>query len=285
MSALLKRAWQVSVDDLQNSSLRVVFHVTKTLLKEPNTMKLDIYNLSDASRSKMKAKGMAVSLEAGYINRNLGTNTRAVIFSGTSRLCDHKHETAEWETKVYCGDGEQLFQTERVVKSFASGAKLKDAIKFAAQQLTVNLGNLDSALDKGGLPFETFAHGLAVNGNASDVLNTLLRTAGYAWSVQQGALVVVKNGEAATQEVVILSKDTGLIGSPEHTPPHKTKKQSFLVAKSLLNPKIRPGYLVRMDALNVKGDFVVQKVVHQGDSHGQDWTTHFEALASQTTGS
>lgn len=307
MSALLTRSWKVTValpqttstfdlsanggisntsNDLVVDSLRVVFHITKTLEKEPNTMHLEIDNLSDASRSKMKSKGMLVTLEAGYENPNLGTDTRAIIFSGTSRICDHKHENTQWETKINCGDGEQAFATARIAKSFASGAGLADVIKYVAGQMKVNLGNLSQAIDQGGLPFQSFAHGTALNGNASDVFNTLMKTAGYQWSVQQGALLVVQAGKGASQEVVILNQSTGLIGSPEHTPPHKTKKPSYLVAKCLLNPKIRPGYLVRMDALNVKGDFVVQKVVHTGDSHGRgttSWTTHFEALSSTQT--
>lgn len=285
MSALLKRGWLLNVDDLQTDLLRVVFHVTKTTEKEPNTMTLQVYNLSDASRSKMTSQGMTVSLEAGYVNDDLGTNTRAIIFSGKSRLCDHKHETADWETKIQCGDGEHLFQTTRTVKSFASGHAFDAVIRAAADQLKVNKGNLEDAIKNGGLPFKKFEHGIALNGSAVDVFNSLMRTAGYNWSVQQGALQLIKKGDQLAEEAVVLSKDTGLIGSPEHTAPHKSKKPSFLTAKSLLNAKIRPGCTVRMDSIQVKGDFIVHKVVHSGDSHGADWTTHFEALAStkQTT--
>lgn len=280
MSALLKRAWKLNIEDLTTEALHVIFHVTKTLEKEPNTMNLQVYNLSDGSRSLLDAKGMKIVLEAGYKNRDLGTDTRAIIFSGLSRLCDQVHEGPDWITKIQCGDGESLFQTTRAVKSFAAGAQFSSAIRFAADQLKVNLGNLNDALNDGGLPFKTFEHGLAVNGSAIDVFDTLMQTAGYSWSIQQGALQLIKKGDQLVEEAVVLSKDTGLIGSPEHTPPHKTKKPSFLTAKSLLNPKIRPGCTVRMDSVQVKGDFIVQKVVHSGDTHGNDWVSHFEALAS-----
>lgn len=285
MSALLKRAWKLNIEDLTTEDLRVVFHVTKTSEKEPNTMDLRVYNLSDGSRSLTDAKGMKIVLEAGYKNDDLGTNTRAVIFSGLSRLCDHTHDSEDWETRILCGDGETLFQTTRMVKSFAAGARLEDAIKSVADVLKVNKGNLNEALKNGGLPFQKFEYGLPVSGSAVDVFNSLMKTAGYTWSVQQGALQVIKKGDQLVEEAVVLSKDTGLIGSPEHSAPHKHKKPSFLVAKCLLNPKIRPGCTVRMDSLLVKGDFIVHKVVHSGDSHGNDWTSKFEALAStkQTT--
>ena len=284
MSALLNRSWKLNIESLVTEQLRVVFQVTKTLEKEPNTMNISVYNLSDGSRSLLDEK-MKVVLEAGYKNVDAGTDTRAIIFSGLSRTCDHLHETADWETKIHCGDGEQLFHTARAVKSFAAGAQLSQAIRYVADQLKVNIGNLNEALNDGGLPFEKFEHGLAVNGSAVDVFNTLMKTAGYNWSVQQGALQIIKKGDQLVEEAVVLSKDTGLIGSPEHSHPHKNKKPSFLVARSLLNPKIRPGCTVRMNALQVKGDFIVHKVVHSGDSHGNDWTSKFEALASnkQTT--
>lgn len=285
MSALLNRSWLVSVDTLQTDELRVVFHVTKTLEKEPNTITLQVYNLSAASRQKMFAVGMPVVLEAGYKNPDLGTNTRAVIFSGASRTCDHTHESADWETKILCGDGERLFQTTRVASGFPPGSQLSQVIRSVASQLKINIGNLNEALDDGGLPFPKFEHGFSINGSAVDAFDSLMKTAGYNWSVQQGALQIIKKGDQLVQPAVVLSKDTGLIGSPEHTPPHKSKKPSFLTAKSLLNPAIRPGCTVRMDSIQVKGDFIVHKVVHSGDSHGNDWTSHFEALAStkQTT--
>lgn len=241
-------------------------------------MSLQIFNLSDASRSQMTAHNMSVVLEAGY--GNPPDSTRAIIFSGNSRLCDHKHESTEWETKIQCGDGEQLFQAVHISKSYSSLQPLVQAIRDVAGQLNINIGNLNAALNDGGLPFQKFEHGLSLNGSGIDVFDSLMKTAGYDWSIQQGALQIIKKNDQLIETAVVLNKDTGLIGSPEHSNPHKSKKPSFLTARSLLNPKIRPGCTVRMDSIQVKGDFIVQKVVHTGDSHGADWTSHFEALAS-----
>lgn len=274
MSKLFQRDWRVIVDGHVIDQLRVQFHVTKTADKTPNTCDLIITNLSADSRSKMKAHGMSVIIEAGY------KDTRSVIFSGDSRICDHTHKNAEWLTKIQCGDGEKIYQYKRLNQSFAAGTQVVQAIRAAANAMGVNLGNLNDALNEGGVEPNKFEHGFAAFGNAASVFNKLITSAGYTWSIQQGALVVAKKGQPAVQEVVVLSAKTGLLESPEHSPPNKTKKQTTLVAKSLLNPKIRPGVLVRMDSLQVKGDFVPQKVEHVGDSHLGPWTTHFEALSS-----
>lgn len=271
---LFQRAWKVSVDGFATESLRVRFKVEKsTTIKDPNKLDLNITNLSKKSRDLMTAKGMAVILEAGY------QGTRSVIFSGGSRICDHKHDAADWDTKIQCGDGERLYQFSRLSKSFGAGYSVADAIRAAADALAVNKGNLDAALDSLGRSL-AFDHGFACHGNAAMVFSDLLKSVGLVWSIQQGALLVSKKNAPAIQEVVVLSAATGLLGSPEHSPPNKERKQTTLTCRSLLNPKIRPGLVLRLDSLQVKGDFIPTKVEHMGDSHGQLWETKVEAVAS-----
>lgn len=271
---LFQRSWKISVDGYATEALRVRFKVEKsTTIKDPNKLDVTITNLSKKSRDQMTAKGMAVVLEAGY------AGTRGVLFSGASRICDHKHDGADWETKIQCGDGEQLFQFSRLSKSFGAGTDVASAIREAASALAVNKGNLDTALDSLGRSL-AFEHGFACHGNAAAVFSDLLKSVGLVWSIQQGALLVSKKNAPAIQEVVILSAKTGLLGSPEHSPPTKEKKQTTLVCRSLLNPKIRPGLVLRLDSLQVKGDFIPTKVEHMGDSHGQMWETKVEAVAS-----
>lgn len=273
---LFHRDWKVIVDGLDVTGLRIQFKASKSSTKEPNNLDLQITNLSATSRGKMKAKGMLVVLEAGYLN------TRAVIFSGDSRICDHKHEGANWTTKLQCGDGERVYQFSRVNKSYAAGADVKQVVTDCARAMSVNLGNLTEALNNNTLPIQSFEYGYACHGNAQQNFDRLIRSLGLTWSIQQGALLVAKKNEQAIQEVVVLSAATGLLGSPEHSPPSKEKTQSMLKCRSLLNPKIRPGVILRLDANNVKGDFVPVKVDHEGDSHGARWETVIEAVESKT---
>lgn len=272
---LFNRDWLVNVDGhVVQKPMRVQLHVKKSSEKEPNTCDLIITNLSKSTRDAMKQKGMQVSVEAGY------KDTRAVIFSGASRICDHKHEGSDWTTKIQCGDGETAYQFTRFSKSFDAGARVKDVIKDVAQGLNLNQGNLSTMLDKVTLPIQSFGPGFAVHGNAFRTFDYLIKSVGLTWSIQQGALLIAEKNKPPIEEVVVLSAKTGLLGSPEHSPPTQSKKYTSLVVKALLNPKIRPGVTLRMDSLNVKGDFVPVKVEHTGDSHGEMWTTHAECVSS-----
>lgn len=274
---LFGRDWLVNVDGhVIQKPMRVQLHVKKTSEKEPNTCDLIISNLSADTRKKMKAKGMQVSVEAGY------KDTRAVVFSGASRICDHTHEGPEWLTKIQCGDGEQAYQFTRFSKSWDGGVSAKTVILDVADGLDLNKGNLETALNNIQLPIQSFGPGFAAHGNAFQLFDRLLKSVGLTFSVQQGALLVAEKNKAPIQEVVVLSAKTGLLGSPQHSPPTQSKKYTSLVFKALLNSKIRPGVTVRMDSLQVKGDFIPLKVEHTGDSHGELWVTHVEAISSST---
>ncbi len=272
MGQLFKRAWKVSVDKVQTSDLRVQFDITRTLKKEPNTCELKISNLSKQTRDQLKGAGLSVIVEGGY------QGSTAVLFSGDSRTIDHLYLRNDWETHVQCGDGEQSYLYARMNESLPPGTSLKDALRKAADKMGINKGNLEKMI-QGKLSFEQFTHGLAAFGPASGVFNDLIKGAGLEWSIQNGEVQVTRPGEAAQTEAFLLSPDTGLIGSPDHAPPDHKKKQAVLKCRCFLNGHIAPGRIINVQSSSVKGEFVVQKVIHKGDSEGQEWTTHIESHA------
>ncbi len=272
---LFLRKWRAQIGEFSTDQLRIQFKVSKSLEKEPNTCELRITNLAAESRGKLKGAGLPGLVEAGYAG-GLG-----VIFSGDSRTVDHANEKGDWLTLAQCGDGEQAYVYTRINESFAAGARVADVARVAASRMSLNKGNLEDALAQP-LKVSVFTHGYTAFGKASDIFDKVMRTAGYTWSVQQGAIQVLKAGEAIQTSAYSLSAATGLVGSPVHAPPDKKKKGSFIKVKSLLNPQLAPGRVVTLDSRFVKGEFVIQKLDHEGDSHGRDWFTTFEAVARKT---
>lgn len=272
MSRLFARSWRVSIGDWQTEKLRVKFKITKSLEKEPNNLDLQVFNGSDDSRHKLTGAGIPVVVEAGY------EGSTGVIFSGVSRTVDHTHPDSEWITHAQCGDGERLYQFAHMNESFGPGTRVADVIRAAVKNLTVGRGNMEDALSRP-LAMEQYLYGFVAFGRAAEILDKATKAAGLTWSVQQGAVQFVKKGEPAQETAFLLSANTGLLGSPDHAPPDKKKKRAVLKCRALLNPQIRPGVIIRLDSLKVKGDFVCQKVDHSGDSHGNEWFTGIEALA------
>lgn len=276
MSASYHRKWKVQIGQLATDALRVQFKVTKTLGKEPNTLDLYVWNLAEASRKKLTAPRLPVTLEAGYLGQTAGS---AIIFSGDARTIDDVRDHADWKTHVQCGDGEKAYQFSHINKAFASTFSFTSVCQEVAKSLGVNLGNLTQALQSAPKLISNFTKGFVANGRASDVLSTLLKSAGLEYSIHQGSLLVVAPGKPASNTVFTLTPATGLIGSPDHTPPDQKNKPATLKCKCLLNPQLTLASIVHIESARVKGDFVIQKLDHIGDSHGADWITVIEAWA------
>lgn len=274
MALLFNRSCVGIVDGLRVEGLRMAFKVAKSTKREPNTCELRIWNLAEQTRAKLQGKGVPVILSAGY------KDNAAVLFQGDSRTIDHIRENADWITRVRCGDGERAYQWAHFSDSFAPGSSIADVIRGAAKALGVNTGNLDDELNKGNFrgALTSFAHGYTAHGKAALELDRLLRTCGFSWSIQDGALQLLRGDAPAPGQAVLLTPDTGLIGSPEHNAPDKKSKPPRVKFRSLLQPQIRCGGTVELRAAAVKGQFRVESIEHTGDTASTEWYTSGEGL-------
>jgi len=252
---------------LGTEGLRIAFDVTKTIKREPNTAEIKITNLAERTRAQLQGAGVPVTLSAGY------ASNAAVIFSGDSRTIDHLRDGADWITRIRCGDGERVYQWARVSESFAPGYSISDVIVAVGRKLGINLGNLQQELDKGGFRgnLTQFAHGYVAHGKASLEFDRLLRTVGLSWSIQDGAISVLRGADALSGAAVRLSPDTGLIGSPEHNAPDHKGRPPLLKFRSLLQPQIKVGGAVDLESRSVKGQFRVEALKMTGDTASVEW--------------
>lgn len=271
---LFGRRYTLTIGDTRVTDLRVTFKIKKTLTKEPNTAEISVFNLSETTRRRLQGKGLPVILSAGY------EGSEAVIFSGDSRFIDDTRSGPDWIKRVRCGDGERAYQFNRFRASYGPGTPIATVIRDAAKALAVNPGNLSEAL---ALPFKGnrthFRTGYTANGDAIDVLETLLKSAGFSVSIQGGALQVLQGNAAVPATAVLLSPETGLIGSPELGSPEKKKQAPRMKARSLLQPLARCGGAFELRSTNVKGQFRAEVIEHSGDTAGQEWYTDLELKA------
>jgi hypothetical protein len=260
----------ISAQTTEIVDMRVVFKVTKTLSKDPNSAEIKVYNLSDATRAGLAGKGAKVLLQAGY------DQTLAQVFLGDARFIESKREGVEWVTTFECGDGARSYQHARVSESFAGGVSVSDVVSKIGAATGLDVGNLS-----GVAPSLTgqYTQGYTAHGPAYKELEKVLKAAGYELSTQDGTLQVLAPGETTTEPVVILDSDSGLIGSPEMGSAEKKGGKAVLSAKSLLQPFFRPGRRVRVKSRQYSGDFKAVKVEHEGDTAGGNWYSNLELEA------
>ncbi|MCO6545357.1 MAG: hypothetical protein J6583_07470 [Gilliamella sp.] len=239
------------------NNLRVAFSIKKTLTSEPNAGEISVYNLNDSNRNLITSKQYNF-LELSVCYKE---DVLRLIFCGDILTVENKQIGKDIITTMRCGDGHRAYTEKTIIKTMQKGQKdsdfLNEAVSsFGVQKGTINLPN-DRALPRGKVLMcdtREAMHKIAINNNAD-------------WSIQDDQLVVIpKNKALANNEGWVISRNTGMIGSPK-------KSNDGLEITTLCNPHYRIGSLVRVESklTEYNGDYKVKSIEHNGDLCGANW--------------
>lgn len=258
----------ISLQSTEIEGFRTRFDVEKSLGKHPNDAKFTITNLSAASRSVLQHQDAKVIFEGGY------AETFAQIFQGDARITNHVLKGSDWETTIECGDGRRAFKFARVNQAFKEGTGAGDVLAYLIKAMGLNPGNSSGAVAELNTSLQ-YRNGYSAFGLASREISRVLEAVGWSWSIQSGAIQILKPG-GTLSDVVVISPSSGLVGSPEMGSADKQKKSPILKVKALLQPSIYPGGRVVVESASHSGVFRVLKVHHTGDTAGGEWYTDLE---------
>jgi hypothetical protein len=150
--------------------------------------------------------------------------------------------------------------------------------KVAASLKSVPSGGVKSIKNFLVSQFKSFGTGLVLSGGSKDILDSLTKTVGLEWSIQDGELQFLEGGKGTLETAFDVSPGTGLVGSPgkvkSSTP---TGPQGGIEFSMLLQPKLRPGRLVKISSVGVSGVYRATKISHEGDNQTGTWLTKCEA--------
>ena len=237
--------------------LRVTFSIKKTLTSDPNVAEISIYNLNDSNRNLIATKQYhLLELSVCYQHDML-----RLIFCGDIINVENKLNDKDIITVLRCGDGYKAFTEKTIIKTVAKGQSDNDLLNeavnsFGIQKGSINLPN-DRVLPRGKVMMcdtREVMHKIAINNNAD-------------WSIQDAQLVLIpKNKGLANNEGWIISRTTGMIGSPQKT-------DKGLEVTTLCNPQYRIGSLVRIESklTEYNGDYKIESIEHNGDLYGSNW--------------
>lgn len=255
------RAWRLRVGGVSIEALDIAFSVKRTLKREPNTAKIDVYNMAPATRALISGKpSLDVALEAGFVGR------MGLLYLGQVRGAVNAIERPEIITTIETGDGEKALRKGHISVPVGPSMPIDQVLRLIARALGVKPGNLDAAaarLRAGGrtlYPVDTVLHG-----NAAQTLDDFCRAAGIEWSIQNGGLQLVDRGKAIASKPFVLQAESGLIGSPT------IDGEGKLDVTCELNPELRPGLPILVNARFVKGLFRIVEIEYAGDTAGDTW--------------
>lgn len=213
--------------ELVVEDLRIDFDATRTIGSKQNTGTVTIWNLSLANRGKLGEEFDKVKIEAGYAETQVG-----IIFAGSIRSAKTRREGADIASEIECGDGDEGVNKGAVSRTFPAGTKPREIIDYLRSEMPgVDQGTMVGIDD---LP--PVSRPYTVYGWAARELDTLGRTYGLYWSLQNGQLEVVRHDQAIN-DVTLISSETGMIDTPEVT-------DKGIRIQCLLDPTIAPNRVI-----------------------------------------
>jgi hypothetical protein len=270
MGTFYDREYELSLVELVGADLRleaklqiwknldVKFKVEKTSDASPNFCEIEIYNLSEKSRSKF-TKDQGIIFSAGY------KDFKGQIFAGFIDTFSHKKADLDWVTKIKCIDGLKSLRDVHISLSFGKEATEKTVVEAVAKKLKIDIGKI-----KIKKPLK-FNRGFNMSGWVKKSLDDFATATESVWMIRDNKLYFFPRNEILNVDVPLLKPTSGVIGSPEPT-------EEGVKVKSLLNHEINVSESFKVESRELNGEYIATKVTHEGDTKGSNWYTTVEGI-------
>lgn len=293
---LYGRKYRVLVSDVNGNSvnvsnLRCKFEITKVSYYEPNYIVVTIYNMTAATENQMINSAYYVIVEAGYDSGN----HYGLIFKGqVVQPIRGKENGTDYFLKLVCIDNVRYMTYATMCNTFVANQTMRDAVNMCITnpvnpELKTNPGTIEVA-------DITYPRGKVLFGSASTYLEQAARSSNSTFYFDDDKANIVSAIQPPQGEVVSLTPQSGLIGTPSQIV--LSTGGIGVTAKCLLNPMITPGSMIHLENVRIQamqydysrntngyrpldneGLYRVIRVVHTGDTRGDEWYSEFEAVS------
>lgn len=319
------RKYRVIVADENNagldvSNLHCTFVVNKAAIASPSTLELIIYNLAPDAENLLLTEGYRVMLEAGYqglasiekrVEDEDADNTTTTVTESVTRDVDENGEEelhAQEYGKIFDGLVLQIFRQQEdattytlhiialdgddfYYRNFSSRTILRGQTqREVLENVTANasiptpINRITPTLSESVLP-----RGKVIFGDTKEVVKKIAKNNSAQLYVEAGEIYIEKLvDEIPEDSAIVISPQTGLIGSPEQT-------NDGVAVTTLMNPLLQIMGLFKIDnslvrqtkinlgnlgqvstlplALDADGQYRIIQITHRGDTRGDEWYT------------
>lgn len=236
----------------QFDNLQVEFEIKRTASKRPSPGKIQIYNLSEDSFNFAKTEDAQISLFAGY--ENLVSN----IFFGDIDNIKKKANGLDIVSEITARDGGKAYSDGLISKTFTK-ASAKKVFESIADEMGLPISFYDERIVYEFSDYTMF-------GKPREYMDEVCQIVSASWSIQSGSIVISKIGEKINKRVVLLSPESGLIGSPE-------KEKKVVKVKSQLNGLLEPKSIVKLQSKEFDSFYEIKEATHKGSLYGSEFST------------
>jgi len=256
-------------------TVRITFKCEKTTNQTKNSAVLSIYNLAEATRSKIDADGAQITIKAGYTE----DSGEEILFVGDVVYTNHRFISPDVISEIELKDGGNALRDKRLSESFKPGTTAQQIVDKLTGELGLPIKEITADLT------QAYANGVSVSGQVSDSLNAIAKKLGFEWSVTDGEIQIINKDSANTETAIVLNAGTGLIGVPGRVVDDKNKlpgaqdPNKKLSIESLLIPRLNPTRKIKLESRVATGIYKIDSVSHEGDTHGDKWNSVLEVTA------
>ena len=258
MTILFDRQIRVEVAGLTIDSLRMSLEIAREIDKTQDKGEINIYNLNDQHEERIYHRRESIIVLAGY------PKTTAIVFQGKVQHVHKARENLARITRIELGDYVRHNNTLSGVYfgSWAGPILVRDiAVDIITKGMGLTAGPLDAIPE--GSTFTNFYWG---GQSAAVALSRLLDTVRCIWFEEDKRVRVNREGLLQSDAPsVTISPQTGMIDSPIAT-------DQGAECRMFLNPAIRLGCVLTIQAQILSGRWKVIGIRHQGDN----WAGKFE---------
>jgi len=248
-------------DGIELRGLRVSWTSKKATSSTPATATIKVYGVAQSSIDAMQDKRSVIELWAGYAGQNAAGRLDPTAL-GIPKLI-WRGNPVPFGVKVESKPPERIMTVEASDGgAITSSGRVK--ISFSTQTTPAQV--LQEALRQTGVPTDTVTFptlplfpSFYFQGRVVDLFTQLANATGNNWYIRDGAFVFA-TANSADGETVLISVETGMIGSP--TP----KSDGSVEVEILLNPAVRAGSIIEVQSIQVNGTYKVQTIETNGDS-------------------
>ena len=265
-------------------SLQIEFEIIKDNTDKANKAYVTVYNLSDPIINYLKTnldQSLAGLIEAGYD----GVNYQ--LFCGSIEYMEDRWDDKliTRSTKFIFGDATQNLNKTKANRAYRVGTPVSKVISDLVQDLQLPLGRVVNVQG-------TLTASESFSGNVASNLKRICTRYGANFSVTDGAVYIDVQGKRFEEQVLLISEDTGMIGSPSPKQPSMSKvakaaqdanKEDIgLEVKTMLYGPVIPTSTVYLKSKDYEGFYKCTKIVHNGSYEGGDWCSILTLV--ETTG-
>jgi hypothetical protein len=233
------------------------FNIQRNNLASSNTANFTIYNLNQATRSKIYkdindfGELKAVQLFAGYDD----SESQILLprcFNGEIRRAYSHRYGPDFKTVIEAYDGTVTVATSVAKETLPAGTSQEQAIKTIGEGMKGIVGQTIGEKFK-----DLSTRALPLMGNPMDLLSQITQNQTY---IDSGNLYSLDSSEVVTGDIAMISADNGLLGTPK-------KQQNIVEVEMIFEPRIKPSQLIELKSktdTRFNGIYKITGFTHKG---------------------